>query len=111
MLISQKLIRFSQALERLNDKLLTFLHIVENLWPKQKETAVDPQIGAVPGPDRAHPALLFYIGHVVGKLRTYRQETGKLAALLKPVQHVVEVDIAQAVAVVGKEYLFALYVI
>src|SRR6516164_6843380 len=108
MLISQKLVRLSQALEKLNDKLLALFHILENLWPEQKITAIDPQIGAVPSPDRAHPALLLYIGHMVGKLRAYGEETGKFAAFLKPVQHVGQVDIAQAVGIIGEENFLAL---
>ena len=48
---------------------------------------------------------------MVGERRAHGEEAGELAALLERLDHVVEVDVGQAVAVVGEEHLLVLHVV
>jgi hypothetical protein len=56
-------------------------------------------------------AVIGDVGDMVRHRRMHSQEAGDLVALLEFVDHVVEVHVGEAVAVIGQEHLFVLDVI
>ena len=102
-LVSHELTFRDQSRERLEHELLALLQVVEDLAPEDEVAAVDPDLGAVGSAELLHVAIRVDIGEVVGEGRADREEAGDLPALLEGVDHLVEMHVRQAVAVIGEE--------
>src|SRR5262249_7098399 len=91
--------------ERLEHELLALAHVVEDLGAEDEVAAIDPDVGPVGRAEPRHPAVAVDVGEVIGERWPDGDEAGDLPAALEVLQHLVEVEVAQPVAVVGEEHL------
>src|SRR5690606_38898316 len=98
----QEIIR-DQTLEGLENEFLAFANVVEDLRSEDKIAAVDPDVGAIRRTELPDPPVLVGVNEMVCKRRPDGKEAGDLPADRETLDHVVEIDIAQPVAVVRNE--------
>ena len=108
MLEGEQLIGLDQPPERRLDQLLAILEIVEDLGAEDEEAAIDPQIGVGGGLDAIDLAARLHLDEMQAERGAHCEETGDLAALLEGLDHGRQIDVGEAVAVIGEEHLLAL---
>src|SRR5690606_37373062 len=83
---------------------------IDDLRAHQEIAPVDPDLRPIRGMECTHLAAGTDIGEMIGQRRTYRQEAGDLPALPEARDHVVQVYVRQAIAIVGEEHLLIAHV-
>src|SRR6476659_8046608 len=108
MLEGKQLIGLDQPPERRLDQLIAILEVIEDLRAEDEEAAIDPQIGILGSAQAVDLAARLHIDEMQAEGRAHREETGDLAACLEGLNHGREIDVGEAVAVIGEEHLLAL---
>src|SRR4051812_40870597 len=104
MLVSHQLVGLDEPGERLDDKLLAILHVVEDFVSQNEVATIDPDVGSRGTAKITDPTIGSDVHQVIGEWRTDRDETGDHVAPLKTLDHIVQGNIREAVAVIGEEY-------
>lgn len=110
MLVGHQQVLLDKPLKRFGDEFFAVVHVIEDGVAKQKEAAIDPDVRAVRRSELANAAAVIDIGKVIGQRRTYGDKAADFSAALEARDHVVEIDVAETVAVVRKKDFFVLNV-
>ncbi len=99
-----------QSLEWIQHEFFAGLHIIKDLTPHQKETVIDPNVGGVRWSKPLDPTVGCHVNQMKRERRADGEKACNLSAFLKAVDHCVEIDVAETVAVVGEKKLLLLNV-
>ncbi|HEY7763785.1 MAG TPA: hypothetical protein VIB38_02240, partial [Aestuariivirgaceae bacterium] len=104
----QELIVLHQSAKRFLDQLLAIVQIFEDVPAKNEEPAIDPKIGILRRSYIVHFSSLIHLNEMQAEVWARGNEAGDLTALAKRLDHQVEINVAQPVAVIGKKHFFVL---
>src|SRR5215471_867477 len=95
-------------MERFDDQFLLLAYIIKDLFFEDKKAAIDAQVPIVNRMNVTYQAAI-PLGNgycVITQIRADAQEAGDLVLLMKVTDLFVEPQVAEAVAIVRKKFLF-----
>src|SRR5581483_2458312 len=105
--VRQELLLFDQSLERLVEQLLAILYVVEYFSTENEVTSVDPDIGAVHIFNGLDDASGTQRNEVAAEVRADTEKARKFLLAFEAIDLLRQLQVRQAIAVIGEERLFA----
>src|SRR5690348_4483122 len=102
-----ELVGLDQPAERRLDQLVALGHVVEDLLPEDEEPAIDPEVRILAVAQSVDLSAFVDVHQMQAERRPDRQKAADLAAGPEHLRHLLQVGVAETVAVVGVEHFLA----
>src|SRR2546425_367435 len=106
-LVREESVPLDQPAEGCLDELLARVHHIEDVSPEDEEPSIDPEAGIVGGLDACHPATVVGLNHMKRRGWTDAEKTRRCVTAADVVHVGRQMQVGQAIRIVGHEEVVA----